>query len=109
MEIKFRQWTNDEYAHIIDYHNMWILYHIDLNKVEQFTGLTDKNGVEIYEGDIVSNVIYADGSKHIGRIVYDYSGYRIVTEDKSLILDLTELLVVIGNIHDNKELLEVKE
>ncbi len=73
--------------------------------VDQFTGLLDKEGVEIYEGDIVGGVLYKDYSEHIGKILYDFSGYRIVTKEKSMTLDLPEKLTVIGNIHQNPELL----
>ena len=73
---------------------------------EQFTGLQDINGVDICEGDIVDGVLYKDYSVHIGKINYDFSGYRIVTKEKSMPLDLTEKLRVIGNIHENSELLK---
>lgn len=74
-------------------------------KVMQFTGLQDKFGIDIYEGDIVDGVIHGDYSKHIGFILFDYNGYRIKTSTKSLSLELTEKLTIIGNIYQNPELL----
>jgi uncharacterized phage protein (TIGR01671 family) len=74
--------------------------------LEQYTGLKDKCCTEIYEGDIVSGVLYRDYSEHIGKIVFDYNGYMIVTKEKSMTLKLTEDLIVIGNIHQNAKLLE---
>lgn len=73
--------------------------------LERATGIQDKNGRMIFEGDIVDGVLYADYSQHIGRVLYDHGGYMIVTKEKSMPLDLTEKLEIIGNINENKELL----
>lgn len=109
-KIKFRAWDilNKRMVDVLDSfwdtpYNELFASHPDSKCIElmQYTGLKDKNGKEIYEGDIVSDVIYKDGTKHIGQIVYDYNGYRIVTKDKSLTLDLPELLEVIGNIYES--------
>ena len=132
--VKFRAWDkdngcfipfdSDEYIWLIQSGNIqiealdtgWIEENgdpkevTDLNKIDfelmQFTGLLDKNGKEIYEGDIVDGVIYKDGSIHIGLIIFDYNAWRIVTKGKSLELDLTEKLQIIGNKFENPELLE---
>ena len=76
--------------------------------VGQFTGMTDKNGTKIFEGDIVKEQYK---SHEIIYNVYwdeDYFAFRVKSKDYSYYLD--ELVPsnseVIGNIHDNKELLK---
>lgn len=73
----------------------------DVYFIEQYTGLTDKNGEEIYEGDIV-------------RVSYGYNyevrqfrtgAWRIGRDDLCVWADSSE---VIGNIHENPELLEAE-
>ncbi len=75
--------------------------------VGQYTGLTDKNGVRIFEGDIVSLV------KHDGliyKVVYVPCRYELVNSKgvNCFVLDIykSENIEVIGNIHDNPELLK---
>ena len=103
--------------------------------VGQFTGLTDKNGTKIFEGDIVQ---YTDEEGYypedccdfVGKIVLEHGAFGIATNDNIPIdldnwcdndnfVSLWELywnlepegemlssIEVIGNIHDNPELLK---
>lgn len=85
--------------------------------VGQFTGLTDENGKQIFEGDIVEPVLTGGTHKGFswGRqvVVFDRGAFGL----KSRRGEITPMcnyaanvrFKVWGNIHDNPELLEVKE
>ena len=64
---------------------------------EQFTGLRDKNGKEIYEGDILSHRYYSKP------VICTWADCGFITEDVSI---TDKSLEVIGNIHENPELLK---
>ena len=81
--------------------------------VSQFTGLTDKNGVKIFEGDILLSESWGSNTRskrktHIvewGRVGWLATGYNGEMKVKPS-LDTKSDWQVIGNIHDNKELLK---
>ena len=95
---------------------------VDENTVGQFTGLYDKNGVEIYEGDIIDihqtvcgcnlfeivwdktkwNARYAMKMNTSG--LYEYSFNELIEANI-----LEKEVEIIGNIYDNPELLESEE
>ena len=81
--------------------------------VGQYTGLTDKNGRKIFEGDIVEgNSEYFTYTHPYGKVVYDGGQYLIsfddVLEDIECLGAWANDVEIIGNIYDNPELLEVK-
>ena len=91
------------------------------SSIGQFTGSTDKNGKKIFEGD-VGRYKQTDGAKRngkpiicIGKVVYNAktASFAVESKDESgcKYFDYFPIkdFEVIGNIHDNPELLEVKE
>lgn len=77
--------------------------------VGQFTGLKDKNGVEIYEGDVVKRG-YNSGSSFVGEVISEEATYFMRNDEQYSFLANqydSETLEIIGNIHENPELLEV--
>ena len=71
----------------------------------QLTGLTDKNGIEIYEGDIL-NFRYK-GTWEINQKVFFENGCFKV--DNGILIQWMDDIEVVGNIYENPELLKDKE
>jgi uncharacterized phage protein (TIGR01671 family) len=119
-DIKFRGWKGckrvDNFcvgtnlfgvsATVCDVYDKWS--HIELDCIEQFTGLLDSNGVEIYEGDIVSDGCRQNDHCISGVHVVElrdgaFSPFAVPGWEGTMSVDKCQ---VIGNIHQNPEVLK---
>jgi uncharacterized phage protein (TIGR01671 family) len=101
---------------ILDYHTIILgdeQWQVDPSTVGQYTGLTDKNGKRIFEGDIIE--CWSQGVKARGDVRQRIDGLWILYPafQSNVFWGLcpqgngTTAVEVIGSIHDNPELLEV--
>jgi hypothetical protein len=121
MEIKFRAWDKkgrwDGMANVIfiDFNDKYVAVEqgwnedpetgetdccADFDEIElmQFTGLQDKDGVDIYDGDIVED---EDGNKHIVRYNIKNACFEPFGNDRYA--NIPRLTKVVGSIHDDSE------
>lgn len=102
---------SNTYQHFVfDDGNVWV--GVDPDTVGQFTGLTDKNGVKIFEGDIIE---YTDGCNDwLGAVKYACDDAQFVVRFIGGDVESFDNLYsgdceVIGNIYDNPELFDEGE
>lgn len=102
------QWAYGYYAFQGESHKILLKrppgwgYHIDPETVGQYTGLTDKNGTKIFEGDIVEY----QGKRYSINYLLHYARFSAVKPNNVFCVFAYQCGEVIGNIYDNPELLE---
>ena len=111
-EIKFRAWNGEEFYNdvsifdkneVVDFGDYeWTTEKVEA--IEQYTGLNDKNGKEIYEGDIVKCILRP--SAIMEDVITFVNGCFCVGVVPIVALSNFE---IIGNIHENPELLGGKK
>lgn len=117
-EIKFRAWhmpfgpkgpmqemVHGKASSILALAEMSPDKYIDEYIVEQFTGLKDSNGDDIYENDLV--LLDPDDPPY--QVIFDEGKFELSNDYLRLVYDLSEEHMdceIIGNIHENPELVE---
>mgnify|MGYP002623753056 CR=1 FL=1 len=107
------RWTGDEEPQpAIQESGCFMFRLVDPSTIGQYTGLTDKNGEEIFEGDIVEGPDF-DEEDGYGVIEWDEESARFTISGNGLTVDFDNYwgrdFMVIGNVTDNPELLEVQD
>lgn len=96
---------------LVGYMNYRIAWEIIPETVGQYTGLTDRNGTKIFEGDIIKHLNNSDVGFDIGKVYWDDKYCQFCRTSNGDIhnyrISADCCYEVIGNIYDNPELVEV--
>jgi len=127
-KIKFRAWDKKkkewafgykEYGGFSMFGELHVMGYLEIEKLNdyeimQYTGLKDKNGKEIYEGDIFNCIYDFDGCKHKLEVAYSEKYARFYLKShgeclqKGVVKDMWDMerKEILGNIYENPNLLK---
>jgi uncharacterized phage protein (TIGR01671 family) len=116
--IKFRAWSNHDKKFFYDTENVYdCLKFSQLPATanlyqdmiwQQFTGLLDKNGKEIYEGDLLEFAYRDDGKQFVGEVQYfeKFGSFGVVIDNAfetfQDLIEYDQFFNVVGNIFENE-------
>lgn len=98
-----KQYHLNEIPYIREKCDVWNKLHVAY--VREWTGLTDKNGTKIFEGDILHKPLQS----FVPKFIVEWNDKKACFDDIPLNTDLTSKeseFTIIGNIHENPELLK---
>lgn len=122
MRPRYRVWDKEEKRMIYDAENTYDNYPVNISSfgaildlpnsydVMQYIGIKDVNSNRIYEKDIVRITTTQTGETRIGEVIYydDNACYLVETTKEEYFMFMSQdikSVEVLGNIHENKELL----
>jgi uncharacterized phage protein (TIGR01671 family) len=119
-ELKFRAWQKrlKEIYSVTGYHVNEDIYYCESKKgtchtfglidleVMQYTGLKDKSGAEIYEGDIVEHRSDLSSASEVKYFEGAFIAGSPLTSNALINFNCANNVLVIGNIYENKELIK---
>lgn len=120
-EIKFRLWSMNTMCdpeEVAGWRHSYLFRLFKEYTLLQYTGLKDKNGKEIYEGDIIrftywEHLMPPSPNVFIGEVIFELGAFKIkrnnIVHDFFSRTGTTLVFTVLGNIYENPELLESKE
>ena len=119
-EIRFRVWDDVE-KKMYQWEDMcwkWMMHQLnnpEIHSVMQYIGIKDKNGKEVYEGDILK-IAYEIGDEeeikvveycgHEGYPAFDFKDNEMESNGLSVAFNQNDTFEIIGNIYQNPELLK---
>lgn len=78
-------------------------FEVEPETVGQFTGMTDKNGTKIFEGDILNEPF--EGKEKLYQVFWDEDRFSYLVKNgygEYYLDEMTQYAAIVGNIYDNK-------